>query len=72
LQRNAFGQAARAHPGRFQRLDQGQSCLHLGQRHAQILGQFAQGQGQIARLVQLIDQEAGDETDAAGLLPRQT
>jgi hypothetical protein len=26
----------------------------------------------IARLVQLIDQEAGDETDAAGLLPRQT
>ncbi len=61
LQRQAFAERARTDPGRVERLDQRQRRLGLGQGNAQVSGHFAQGDGQIAGLIQLIDQVAGDE-----------
>jgi hypothetical protein len=52
-------------------LHEGEGGLHLFHRHAQVLGQFGQGDGQVTGFIELVDQEAGDKARARGLFARQ-
>ena len=66
LQGDALGERARADAGRIERLDQHQRLFGLGLGHHQVGGDLSKRHGQVSRLVEHIDQEAGDEQDAWG------
>ena len=61
LQREAFGKIARADAGRIEGLDDAEHLLDPHQRHAEPRRDIEQRGGQIAALVDLVDQVRGDE-----------
>ena len=60
LERDAFAKAPRADAGGIESLDQPQRRFGLVLGYAKLLGQIAQGHGQIAGLVELADDVHGD------------
>ena len=58
--REAFGEIARADAGRIEALQDGEHRLDLGERRAELLGDRRQVAGEIAGLVDQIDQILAD------------
>ena len=61
LKAKTLGQAARAHSGGVERLDQCERLFRFGQGHAQFACHIAQRCGQVSCLIQLIDQMTRNE-----------
>ena len=64
LERETFGEIARADAGRIERLQDGEHGLDLGARRAELLGDGVEIAGEVAGLVHHIDQVLPDH--AAG------